>query len=60
MVIGVSEVGGQVPGVFGPGGGVRIGPCRCCVLHHLLGFLSDFLGVFCMARGALPWEGILT
>ena len=59
MVTGVSGVGGKVPGVSGLGGGVWIGPCRCCVLHHFLGFVADFLGVFCLAGvllGRAEWH----
>ena len=49
MVIGVSGVGGWVPVVFGPGDWLWIGPSRCCVLHHFLGFVADSFGVFCLA-----------
>ena len=48
MVIGVFGVGGWLPGVSRPGGGVWIGPCRCCVLHHLLGFVADSWGCFAL------------
>ena len=48
-MIRVSEAGERVPGVSGPAGGVWVGPCRCRVLHHLIGFVADFFGVFCVA-----------
>ena len=43
-------------GLSGPRVGVWIGPCWCPLLHHLLRFRADFMGVFWVAEGCF-WAG---